>query len=129
MKALKRYTLVHSAFLDADETATEVAVIDLEQDGQSRMQDLETIFRLTNNIDGSWSMGPTLPDGSENGDWDERVCRIVPLKVYKGQRYGLRSTSVGDHIKTDCGELWICCSMGWKQVDELVENNYRAGRA
>ena len=42
MKALKRYTLIHSAFLDADETATEVAVIDLEQTGQSRIQDLET---------------------------------------------------------------------------------------
>lgn len=133
MKALKRYTLIHSAFLDADETATEVAVIDLEQDGQSRIQDLETIFRLTNNIDGSWSQGPQIQtrdgDWIENEDYDERVCTIVPLPVHKGRKYGLRSTSVGDHIKTDCGELWICCSMGWKRVDELVENNYRAGRA
>ena len=133
MKALKRYTLIHSAFLDADETATEVAVIDLEQDGQSRIQDLETIFRLTNNIDGSWSQGSKIWTSSGdcivNEDYDERVCTIVPLPVHKGRRYGLRSTSVGDHVKTDCGELWICCSMGWKQVDELVENNYRAGRA
>ena len=132
MKALKRYTLIHSAFLDADETATEVAVIDLEQDGQSRIQDLETIFRLTNNIDGSWSQGSKIWTSSGdcivNEDYDERVCTIVPLPVHKGRRYGLRSTSVGDHVKTDCGELWICCSMGWKQVDELVENNYRAGR-
>ena len=127
MKALKRYTLIHSAFLDADETATEVAVIDLEQDGQSRIQDLETIFRLTNNIDGSWSQGSKIWTSSGdcivNEDYDERVCKIVPLPVHKGRRYGLRSTSVGDHVKTDCGELWICCSMGWKQVDELVENN------
>lgn len=133
MKALKRYTLIHSAFLDADETATEVAVIDLEQTGQSRIQDLETIFRLTNNIDGSWSQGHQIQtrdgDWIENEDYDERVCTIVPLPVHKGRKYGLRSTSVGDHIKTDCGELWICCSMGWKRVDELVENNYRAGRA
>ena len=133
MKALKRYTLIHSAFLDADETATEVAVIDLEQDGQSRIQDLETIFRLTNNIDGSWSQGSKIWTSSGdcivNEDYDERICTIVPLPVHKGRRYGLRSTSVGDHVKTDCGELWICASMGWKQVDELVENNYRAGRA
>ena len=122
---MKRYTLIHSAFLDADERAQEVAYVDLEQNGQSRIQDLEVIFRLTNNIDGSWSMGPTLPDGSENGDWDERVCRIVPLKVHNGQRYGLRSTSVGDHVKTDCGELWRCASIGWEQVDKLEENTER----
>lgn len=133
MKALKRYTLIHSAFLDADETATEVAVIDLEQDGQSRIQDLETVFRLTQNIEGSWSQGSKIWTSSGdcivNEDYDERVCTIVPLPVHKGRRYGLRSTSVGDHIKTDCGELWICASLGWKRVDELVENNYRAGRA
>lgn len=133
MKALKRYTLIHSAFLDADESATEVAVIDLEQDGQSRIQDLEVIFRLTNNIDGSWSQGAQIQtrdgDWIENEDYDERVCTIVPLPVHKGRKYGLRSTSVGDHVKTDCGELWICCSMGWKQVDKLEENNYRARRA
>ena len=133
MKALKRYTLIHSAFLDADETATEVAVIDLEQDGQSRIQDLETVFRLTQNIEGSWSQGSKIWTSSGdcivNEDYDERVCTIVPLPVHKGRRYGLRSTSVGDHIKTDCGELWICASVGWERVDELVENNYRAGRA
>ncbi len=133
MKALKRYTLIHSAFLDADETATEVAVIDLEQDGQSRIQDLETVFRLTQNIEGSWSQGSKIWTSSGdcilNEDYDERVCTIVPLPVRKGRRYGLRSTSVGDHIKTDCGELWICASVGWERVDELVENNYRAGRA
>ena len=133
MKALKRYTLIHSAFLDADETATEVAVIDLEQDGQSRIQDLETVFQITQNIEGSWSQGSKIWTSSGdcivNEDYDERICTIVPLPVHKGRRYGLRSTSVGDHVKTDCGELWICCSMGWKQVDELVENNYRGGRA
>ena len=133
MKALKRYTLIHSAFLDADETATEVAVIDLEQTGQSRIQDLETVFQITQNIEGSWSQGSKIWTSSGdcivNEDYDERICTIVPLPVHKGRRYGLRSTSVGDHVKTDCGELWICCSMGWKQVDELVENNYRAGRA
>ena len=133
MKALKRYTLIHSAFLDADETATEVAVIDLEQTGQSRMQDLETVFQITQNIEGSWSQGGLIQtrDGEwiKNEDYDERVCTIVPLPVHKGRKYGLRSTSVGDHIKTDCGELWICASLGWKRVDELVENNYRAGRA
>ena len=133
MKALKRYTLIHSAFLDADETATEVAVIDLEQTGQSRIQDLETVFQITQNIEGSWSQGSKIWTSSGdcivNEDYDERICTIVPLPVHKGRRYGLRSTSVGDHVKTDCGELWICASMGWKQVDELVENNYRAGRA
>lgn len=133
MKALKRYTLIHSAFLDADETATEVAVIDLEQDGQSRIQDLETVFRLTQNIEGSWSQGSKIWTSSGdcilNEDYDERVCTIVPLPVHNGRKYGLRSTSVGDHIKTDCGELWICASVGWERVDELVENNYRAGRA
>ena len=126
---MKRYTLIHSAFLDADERAQEVAYVDLEQNGQSRIQDLEVIFRLTNNIDGSWSQGPTFADGTVNEDYDSRITRLIPLKTYKGRQYGLRSTSVGDHVRTDCGELWICASIGWKQVEELEINNYRAGRA
>ena len=126
---MKRYTLIHSAFLDADESAQEVAYVDLEQNGQSRIQDLEVIFRLTNNMDGSWSQGPTFADGTVNEDYDSRITRLIPLKTYKGRQYGLRSTSVGDHVRTDCGELWICASIGWKQVEELEINNYRAGRA
>jgi|TARA_B100001093_G_C26747017_1_gene979328 hypothetical protein len=130
---MKRYTLIHSTFLEEGEAAREVAVMDIEQTGQSRMQDLETVFIKTQNLDGSWSMGKTiqLRDGSwiENEDYDERVVCLLPLKTHKGRQYGMRSTSVGDHIKTDCGELWICASMGWERVDELEINNYRAGRA
>lgn len=124
-----RYTLIHSTFLQEGEQPQEVAYIDLEETSHSTRMDLETIFQLTNNIEGSWSMGPTLPGGEVNEDYDERIIRIVPLKKHKGREYGLRSTSVGDHVRTEDGELWICAVFGWEQVQELELNNYRAGRA
>jgi len=52
-------------------------------------------FQLTNHITEEW--------------WNnENVCLIEKS----------RSTSVGDVVEdTKTGELWLCCSVGWKKVE------------
>jgi hypothetical protein len=46
---------------------------------------LETAWRLTNNVDTSWSMEP-----------DSRVKVTAPLHVHDGKTFGRRSSMVGD---------------------------------
>jgi hypothetical protein len=59
-------------------------------------QALERAWRFIQNLDGSWSRGPTLSDGSSNGDYRPEIEVAAPLPVIDGKTYGLRSTMVGD---------------------------------
>lgn len=53
----------------------------------SKTQALNLAFRLTNNIDSSWSLDP-----------DDRVVVLGELPVHDGQQLGYRSTSVDDRM-------------------------------
>lgn len=64
------------------------------------MDALEYAYRWTNNISGSWSRD----DIEDNGDWNENVTEIAPLK----DGYGHRSTSMHDRM---------LCEDGWYEVD------------
>ena len=61
---------------------------------------LEEAFRLTQNIDGSWSRGQIFEDGEENRDFDNRVELLVPLiQDDNGKLFGLRSTMMFDEME------------------------------
>ena len=88
--------VIHGAFEDTPRTVAFVEV------GERTGTDaLEYAYRRTQNIDGSWSKGPVIEwEGQEhdNGDYSEDITVMQPLHVSEGKTYGLRSTSVGDHI-------------------------------
>ena len=88
--------VIHGAFEDTPRT---VAFVECgERTGSDA---LEYAYRRTQNIEGSWSKGPTIEwEGQEhdNGDYSEDITVMAPLHNKDGVEYGLRSTSVGDHI-------------------------------
>jgi len=57
---------------------------------------LEQAFTATQNINGSWSRGTHLPDGTRNRDFNPFVTVVAPLPRYLGEERGHRSSSVGD---------------------------------
>jgi len=88
--------IIHTAFEDTPRTVAFVEVGD-----RTGTDALEYAYRRTQNIEGSWSKGPTIEwDGEthDNGDYSEDITVMQPLHVSEGKTYGLRSTSVGDHI-------------------------------
>lgn len=88
--------VIHGAFEDTPRT---VAFVECgERTGSDA---LEYAYRRTQNIEGSWSKGPVIEwEGQEhdNGDYSEDITVMAPLHEKDGKTYGLRSTSVGDHI-------------------------------
>jgi len=88
--------VIHTAFEDTPRTVAFVEVGD-----RTGNDALEYAYRLTQNIEGSWSKGPVIEwDGEthDNGDYSKDITVMQPLHVSEGREYGLRSTSVGDHI-------------------------------
>lgn len=89
--------VIHSAF---EETPRTVAFVNVgDRDG---IMALEYAFRVTQNIQGSWSRGSSLVyEGKEitNGDYNEDITVMAELPVgSNGEVMGLRSTSVNDQI-------------------------------
>ena len=88
--------VIHGAFEDTPRTVAFVEV------GERTGSDaLEYAYRRTQNIEGSWSKGPVIEwEGQEhdNGDYSADITVVAPLETVDGKTYGLRSTSVGDHI-------------------------------
>ena len=108
-----KYEVYHNAFGDKD-----IHVANVEIAGYVPvMKALEECFRKTNNIEGSWSKGPTINFKGEtfdNSDYSENVEVVKPLKVDdKGVEWGHRSTSVGDYVIAD-GVKYICAMTGWE---------------
>ena len=106
-----KYKVYHNAFGDKD-----VHVANVEIAGYIPvMKALEECFRKTNNVEGSWSKGPTyVHDGVtyDNGDFSENVEVVKPLVVKDGIKWGHRSTSVGDYVVAD-NITYKCDNVGW----------------
>lgn len=66
--------------------------------------DLETAFRWTNNVDTSWSREPA-----------PIVTVTAELPIYQGQRYGLRSSSMGDVFVRD-GKAYYVAMIGFAAI-------------
>ena len=80
----------------------------------------EYAFTRTQNIFGSWSMGPTFEDGEHNEDFSENVEVIMPLMTVGGRKYGHRSSMIGDLFVVNCN-IYMCDTFGFKLYEkELV---------
>jgi hypothetical protein len=78
---------------------------------------LDHAWNLTQNINGSWSRGPTFDNGSANPDHNAHVIRIAPLPVLGGKLYGLRSSMVGDQFEIG-GRRWAVAASGFQEVSQ-----------
>lgn len=77
---------------------------------------LECGYLWTQNIEGSWSRGPTV-GGRPNGDYRPTVTVRTALPVVDGRTYGLRSSSVGDVFMID-GKAFVVAGMGFEPLPE-----------
>jgi hypothetical protein len=78
----------------------------------------EYAFARTQNIFGSWSMGPTFEDGERNEDFSENVEVVMPLVTVAGRKYGHRSSMVGDFFIVE-GKVYQCRGIGFELVEEF----------
>lgn len=94
-------------------TGLKVAEVDA---GSKSVEDaLDFAWERTNNIGGSWSMGPVI-DGQDNYDYSDKVTVLVPLMFANGRTYGLRSSSVGDIFVID-GKGFKVAGCGFDPID------------
>lgn len=81
---------------------------------------IDDVWRLTNNVDGSWSKGEFIDYGEgsrRNGDYSQDITVMCPLPIYDGVEYGLRSSSVGDVVFSEGKWLMVDIS-GWKEIEK-----------
>ena len=100
--------VIHRAFEDTPYTA---AVVDCPTD--NILEACEYAYRYTNNVDGSWS----LKIGSDANDNVEVVAKLHVDA--EGKTWGLRSTSVGDHMQA-LGATYEVAGVGFKLVDKAA---------
>ena len=98
--------VIHTAFEDSPRT---VALVHTKE-GMTTTEKLEYAYRWTQNIMDSWSL--KLPmDGNDD------VTVMGELEVDEnGQKWGLRSTSVGDQILVGT-EKYVVAPFGFKTLD------------
>ena len=109
-----KVTVIHKAFEEVAYTAAEVDVADMRG-----TEALEYAYRVTQNIEGSWSKGPAIEwEGAihNNPDYNPNITVIQPLHEKNGKTYGLRWTSVGDVMILD-GQVFRVASFGFKQKE------------
>jgi hypothetical protein len=93
-------------------------VANVRYEGEKGVEEaLEYAWALCQNIDGSWSRGPELPNGAKNPDWSPAVQVIAPLPKHNGVYYGHRSSMVGDVMQIDGEGEWKVAGCGFKACD------------
>jgi hypothetical protein len=90
-----------------------VAEITVDKPTSEIERALDIAYMRTQNIGGSWSMGPYLPGGDTNVDFHGSIRRIAPLHVLEGRSYGLRSSMVGDVLVVD-GDAYRVVAFGFE---------------
>jgi hypothetical protein len=95
------------------ETRSDVLVAEVLTDS------LEAAYRMTQNINGSWSKTRLVFDENgvlvENEDFHPEVWVKAPLHVVNGREYGLRSTMMSDILVKD-GKKYRVDFFGFKEV-------------
>ena len=111
-------SVIHTAFEDSPRT---VAFVEVGE--RTGTEALEYAYRWTNNVEGSWSLGVReFEDGEPNGDYNPAVTVVGPMHVDEnGKTWGLRSTSVGDHMLMGT-EKYVVASLGF---DKLSDYGYK----
>jgi hypothetical protein len=83
---MTQVAVIHAAF---EETPRTVALVEVgDRDGTSA---LEYAYRWTQNIMDSWSL-------KMEADGNDDVTVVGELPEHEGRKFGLRSTSMGDHM-------------------------------
>lgn len=77
---------------------------------------LEYVFRVTQNIEGSWSVGQTYDDGTANPDFNIGIEVLEPLHEENGRKYGHRSSMMGDRFYV-AGRGYEVGFIGFKQIE------------
>lgn len=77
---------------------------------------LEVAYCRTQNLEGSWSRGVALDDGSLNSDWSPTVTVCQPLHVRDGRTYGLRSSMTGDVLQLEDGRRFRVAMCGFDAI-------------
>jgi hypothetical protein len=113
---MNQVAVIHTAFEDSPRVVAFVNVG--EREGTDA---LEYAYFRTQNLEGSWSKGPTFEwDGEQhpNGDYSADVTVMQPLEHVDadGNEYGLRSTSVGDHLLFGTVKYRVA-SFGFEQLE------------
>ena len=106
--------VIHTAFEDTPRT---VAMVEVGE--RTGTEALEYAYRWTNNVEGSWSLGVReFEDGESNGDYNSAVTVVGPMHVDEnGKTWGLRSTSVGDHMLMGT-EKYVVASFGFDKLSD-----------
>jgi hypothetical protein len=106
--------VIHTAFEDTPRTVAFVEVGD-----RTGSDALEYAYRLTQNIEGSWSKGPVMEwEGQEhdNGDYSQDITVMQPLHVdADGKEWGHRSTSMGDQILFGTAK-YVVGAVGFEEI-------------
>ena len=100
--------VIHRAFEDTPYTA---AVVDCPTD--NILEACEYAYRWTQNIMDSWSM-----KGAADGNVNVEVVAKLHVDA-EGKTWGLRSTSVGDHMQA-LGATYEVAGLGFKLVDKAA---------
>ena len=95
VKTDSHISIYHRAFEDLDEIQ-KVAEVSVNKNADLE-SNIDFAYRVTQNIEGSWSKGRYFSNNKVNEDYSPYVKTIAPLHTDKdGKEWGLRSTSIGD---------------------------------
>jgi len=109
----------HNELNEISETYNLVEIAHINANCDNVDHALEYAYRRTNNIEGSWSMGPTIKIDSkeiENADYSVDITVCKELKMYKGQLYGHRSSMMNDVFEVD-GTRYKVAMFGFEEVE------------
>ena len=110
-------TIYHAnQFSDNEKGYTKVATVNVDN--------ISDAFRLTQNLDGSWSMPETFEDGEINKDYDSRIVLWQELETDEdGNAWGLRSTSSGD-VLFDGEDYWFLVPLHCGRDGKFYDNTH-----
>lgn len=110
-------TIYHAnQFSDNEKGYTKVATVNVDN--------IIDAFRLTQNLDGSWSMPETFEDGEINKDYDSRIVLWQELETDEdGNAWGLRSTSSGD-VLFDGEDYWFLVPLHCGRDGKFYDNTH-----
>ncbi len=110
-------TIYHAnEFSNNQKGYTKVATVNVDN--------IHEAFRLTQNLQGSWSMPETFEDGEINKDYDSRIVLQEELETDEdGNTWGLRSTSSGD-VLFDGEDYWFLVPLHCGRDGKFYDNTY-----
>ena len=116
VKTDSHISVYHRAFEDLGEIK-KVAEVSVNKNADLEAN-VNFAWRVTQNIEGSWSRDKYMPNGDLNSDYNPWINVVKPLKVDANDKeWGHRSTSEGDVFVLDSGEAYIYARRGLHQID------------